>query len=57
VTGIDNLDAKRHGVEITLAFPARNARVKCPPNLGNEPPNPAILLDDIVGADSRGRIA
>src|SRR5215472_18220601 len=57
VTGIDDLNAKRHGVEITLAFPARNARMECPPGFGNEAPNSAVLLDDIVGADPRGRIA
>src|SRR5215472_4564987 len=57
VTGIDDLDAKRDSVEITLAFPARNARVKCPPGLGNEAPNSAALVDDVVGADPRTGVA
>src|SRR5262252_4095391 len=47
VIAIAALNAKRHGVEITLAFPARNTLVQCPPHPVNEPPNPALRLDDI----------
>ena len=51
VAGIDDLDADRHRVEVAFARPAREAGVKCPPRLGNEPPDCPVLLDDIVGAD------
>src|SRR4029077_10327041 len=57
VAGIDDLDPERDSIEVALPFPTRAPGVKRPPRLWNEPPDNAVLLDDIMSANPRRRIA
>src|SRR6266404_6957541 len=55
--GIDDLDPDRDRIEVALALPTGSASMKGAPGFWNEMPNPAVFLDDVVGADFRAGIA
>ena len=48
VAGIDDLDPDRDVVQTVLAEPARNPGVKGAAFLGHQPPDRAVLLDEIM---------
>ena len=57
VAGIDDLDPDRDVVQTVLAEPARNPGMKGAAFLGHQPPDRAVLLDEIMRADLGLRVA
>src|ERR1044071_3615467 len=54
---IDDLDPYRDVIQIVLAEPARDPGVKRAALLGYQPPDRAVLLDEIMRADLGFRVA